>query len=266
MHHACVVVLQSVHLLSTDMVTAVWRPALHDTLETTHPATVTLVSDITVMVLSVHDNVLGIYIHVASGAYSTNTTVVTAGFSKSSQHATNTRLPRSSCDYLFCSQYTAVPTNYVMSLNATRFYANLSSETPLNSSVFHIQLSINLLAVSRADIIEVTFRFNQNQLVQGLFEFRDGMESNRFVATNYIQNLDDETDVIDATINLVALIYPIDIYLTISVSLLYTVPGPQGFETDFKSAKGVGSIVLASGENLHVRCIDIYCCNVLHVL
>ena len=51
----CCVMLQSVHLLSTDMVTAVWRPALHDTLETTHPGTVTLklVSDITG--LSVHD-------------------------------------------------------------------------------------------------------------------------------------------------------------------------------------------------------------------
>ena len=141
--------------------------------------------------------------------------------------------------------YTAVPTGYVLSLNATRFYANLNSETPLNSSVFHIQLSINLQITPQAAINDVAFRFFQNQLVQSLFEFENGLERDKFEATDYIQNIDDETGVINATIILVALPaeedYPVNIDMTISVSLFSNI-------VHSNSTKAVGDIVLAPGE------------------
>ena len=142
---------------------------------------------------------------------------------------------------------TTVSSDYILSLNATQYYANLNSETPLNTTAFHIQLSINLDLVTLSDIDELTFRFFQNQLVQDLFEFEESGESNRFVATDYIQAANDETGVVNAPINLVTLpedsLYPIEIYMTVLVSLLYSTSIASS-----TTAKAVGSIVLAPGE------------------
>lgn len=140
---------------------------------------------------------------------------------------------------------TTVPNDYIISLNATRYYAKLDSETPVETPAFHMELSINLDTVTVSDIDEIRFRFFQNALVQNLFEFENGTEMNIFVATDYVQSTDDETGIVSATILLVTLPeadeYPIEIDMTLSVliyanSLVNTV-----------TAKAVGSIVLAPG-------------------
>ena len=81
--------------------------------------------------------------------------------------------------------------------------------------------------------------------MQSLFEFENGLEKDKFEATDYIQNIDDETGVINATIILVALPaeedYPVNIDMTISVSLFSNIVYSN-------STKAVGDIVLATGE------------------
>ena len=150
----------------------------------------------------------------------------------------------------FYSLYT-VPSDYILSLNATQYYAHLNSETPINTSAFHIQLSINLSAVALSDINDIAFRFFQTQLVQELFEFENGGDStNTLVATDLVQSATDNTGIVDATIVLVNLPnesdYPIELDMTVSVTLLYS--NTVAVST---TAKAVGSIVLAPGEHCH---------------
>lgn len=140
-----------------------------------------------------------------------------------------------------------VPNDYIISLNATRYYTNLDSETPVETPAFHMELSINLGRVTLSDIDEIRFRFYQNALVQNLFEFENGTGMNTFIATDYVQSADGETAIVNATILLVTLPeagdYPIEIDMTLSVlinvnslSLVNTI-----------TAEAVGSIVLAPG-------------------
>ena len=78
--------------------------------------------------------------------------------------------------YRKCRCFIAVPDNYIALLNATVYYAEISSETPMNTPVFRIRLS-----VERDDDedppLDIALTFNQNQMVQDLFEFENGDEN-----------------------------------------------------------------------------------------
>ena len=135
-----------------------------------------------------------------------------------------------------------------MSLNATQYYAYFNSETPINTPAFHVQLSINLSTVPLSDIDDITFRFYQTQLVQELFDFKNGDDdTNILEATDLVESAGDDTGIVDATIVLVNLPdesdYPIELDMTISVTLLYS-----DNIVESTTAKAVGSIVLAPGK------------------
>lgn len=134
----------------------------------------------------------------------------------------------------------------MLSLNATTYYANLTSETPLDTAVFYLQLSINLNFVM--EISNVVLRFNQNQLVQRLFEFEHG-QNNVYDATDDLQTNGSQA-IVRTSLNLVELPaaneYPVDVDMTITVSLLYE--ESSAFLTDDTSARGIASIVMAPGE------------------
>ena len=140
-----------------------------------------------------------------------------------------------------------VSSNYVLSLNATTYYANLTSETPLDTAVFYLQLSINLSIVPEMAICDVVLRFNQNQLVQRLFEFEHG-DNNVYHAINDLQSNGSQT-IVRTSLNLTELPaaneYPVDVDMTITVSLLYMVSNM--YFTDDTSARGIASIVMAPG-------------------
>lgn len=142
-----------------------------------------------------------------------------------------------------------MPPDYVVSLNATAYYANLTSETPLDTAVFYLQLSINLNIVPEMNICNVVLRFNQNQLVQRLFEFEHG-QNNVYDATEDLQTIGSQ-GVVRTSLNLVALPaeneYPVDVDMTIRVSLLYMV-SPSVYLTNDTSARGIASVVMAPGE------------------
>ena len=134
----------------------------------------------------------------------------------------------------------------MLSLNATTYYANLTSETPLDTAAFYLQLSINLNFVM--EISNVVLRFNQNQLVQRLFEFEHG-QNNVYDATDDLQTNGSQA-IVRTSLNLVELPaaneYPVDVDMTITVSLLYE--ESSAFLTDETSARGIASIVMAPGE------------------
>lgn len=134
----------------------------------------------------------------------------------------------------------------MLSLNATTYYANLTSETPLDTAVFYLQLSINLNFVM--EISNVVLRFNQNQLVQRLFEFEHG-QNNVYDATDDLQTNGSQA-IVRTSLNLVELPaaneYPVDVDMTITVSLLYE--ESSAFLTDDTSARGIANIVMAPGE------------------
>ena len=142
-----------------------------------------------------------------------------------------------------------------MSLNATQYYAYFNSETPINTSAFHLQLSINLSTVPLSDIDDIAFHFYQTQLVQELFEFENGDDgTNTLTATDLVQSAGDDIGIVDVKIILANLPdesdYPIELDMTISVTLLYS----SNIVVSMM-AKAVGSIVLAPGEHWHtVQC------------
>lgn len=146
----------------------------------------------------------------------------------------------------------AVPTDYIISLNATQYDVYLNSETPVNTTAFHMQLSVNTSTLPLSDIVEITFSFSQTQLVQSLFEFEHGDGENQYVATNDIISLEADTGVVSTSIVLVTLpndaYYPIDIDMTVSVHIIYTDGSPGGYAVKSMTVKAVGSIVLAPGK------------------
>ena len=98
------------------------------------------------------------------------------------------------------------------------------------------------------EICNVVLRFNQNQLVQRLFEFEHG-QNNVYDATDDLQTNGSQA-IVRTSLNLVELPaaneYPVDVDMTITVSLLYK--ESSVFLTDDTSARGIASIVMAPGE------------------
>lgn len=146
--------------------------------------------------------------------------------------------------------------NYILSINATQYYVYLTSETPVNTTVFRMQLSINL-DTELSNIITISMTFSQNILVQNLFEFVNGSD-NEFDATDYVQSITANTGIVKASISLVEHandnIYPIDIAMTITALVVFT--NSQGtIEATSTTAMAVGSIVLAPGMIIMVETV-----------
>ena len=146
--------------------------------------------------------------------------------------------------------YHSVPSDYDLMFNATQYFAHLNSETPINSVVFYMQLSINLNSISLPDVTSLNFRLSQSQLVQNLFEFQGGTSENQIEAVDHIQMIDSNTARVGAAIILVAhppdTYYPIDIHMTIR-ALLVSATGGSVIET----SQATGSIVRATGMCQH---------------
>ena len=145
-----------------------------------------------------------------------------------------------------------VPSNYILSLNSTHYFANINSEVTINTTIFHLQLSINLNRVSPSDIIALTFGFSQSQLVQELFEFENGESDNEFEARDHVHTLDTNTGIVDAAIILVALPdtahYPVNLHMSIRVLLLYINASSGAMDSKLAEAEAVGSIVHAQSK------------------
>ena len=148
------------------------------------------------------------------------------------------------------SLFFTVPDNYKISLNATQYYIQLTSETPLNSVVLSIQLYINLYLIPVASIMDLSIRLNQNQLVQSLLEFQDGKNDRYEVDKNNITN-NDGTGVITSAIKLVELPqeddYPVTLDLFLTVTILYN----NFFSSYSTSAMATGSITLPQSKELN---------------
>ena len=133
------------------------------------------------------------------------------------------------------------------SLNATHYYAVITTDTPLNSSVFKIRITLNM----SADPLDISIRLNQNQLIQNLFEFEGGMDDTLTIFYSEFQVIGD-VRVYNTSINLVKNPiteypnkndYPIRIDLQITFSLFTST-----FEPIVETAKGFGTIELAPGK------------------
>ena len=141
----------------------------------------------------------------------------------------------------------AVATDYIAILNATVYYAEISTETPMNTPVFRIRLSIN----EDRNPVDVLLRFNQNQRIQDLFEFENG-ENNGIEASfpSDFQLIGNEY-IFDTSINFVADqtaldridSYPLELDISITLSLLLF-----NLSTYGDSAKAIGSLFLPPGK------------------
>ena len=123
---------------------------------------------------------------------------------------------------------------------------HLNSETPVNTTAFRMQLSVNLGNVELSNIIKITITFSQNLLVQSLFEFVNGTSDNEFEA---IDHINPSTGIIDASIILVGHaddhIYPITIAMTVTALMIFNSGG--GMEAHREIVTAVGNIELAPG-------------------
>ena len=147
------------------------------------------------------------------------------------------------------SPFFAVPTDYIALLNATVYYADISTETPMNTPVFRIQLSIS----ATETILDVSLTFNQNQRIRDLFEFENG-ENNGIepVFPNDFMELENEY-IFDTSINFLANqrvldrfsidSYPLELDIRITLSLLR-----GDLSTYADSTQAIGSIFLAPGK------------------
>ena len=145
--------------------------------------------------------------------------------------------------------HAAVPADYRVALNASIYYANISSDTPLNTPVFRIRLSINN---NEENPIDISIRFSQTSRIQNLFEFEGSSNNPIAISSGDLQTVGNDR-IFDTSINLVADPatefpdeddYPIELDLTISLVVLFP---------DFSSVEiisnGLGYILQAQGKS-----------------
>ena len=143
----------------------------------------------------------------------------------------------------------AVPANYRTALNASIYYANISSDTPLNTPVFRIRISIN---VNEDNPLDISIRFSQTVQIQNLLEFEGGSDNRIDIPSGDLQTVGNDR-IFDTTINLVAhpdtVIpdaddYPVDLDLTI----LFVVFFPDFIPVEITST-GLGYVLRAPSKN-----------------
>ena len=143
----------------------------------------------------------------------------------------------------------SVPADYRAALNASIYYANISSDTPLNTPVFRIRLSIN----TNENPIDISIRFIQTVQVQNLFEFEGSSNNTIDVLSGDLQTVGNDR-IFDTSINLVAHPatefpeaedYPVELDLTIALVVLF-IPDFNPVEIN---SHGLGYILQARGKN-----------------
>ena len=139
-----------------------------------------------------------------------------------------------------------VPADYRIALNATIYYAEISTDTPLNTPVYRIRISIN----ENEEPIDISVRFFQTGQINSLFEFESNTADNRRdISLDEFQTIGNER-VFDTSINLVADPtlqfeeddYPVELDLTIQF-VVFT----QDFTSIQDISSGLGSIQQAPG-------------------
>ena len=140
----------------------------------------------------------------------------------------------------------AVSANYRVALNASIYYADISSDTPLNTPVFRIRLIIN----ANENPLDITMRFFQTAQIQNLFEFEGSSNNTIDISSGDLQTVGNNR-IFDTSINLVAHPatefpdaedYPVELDLTISLVVLFS----SDISTAEINSKGLGYI---QGEN-----------------
>ena len=151
---------------------------------------------------------------------------------------------------IICDMFShAVPADYRAVLNASIYYANISIDTPLNTPVFRIRLSIN----ANENPADISIRFFQIAQIQNLFEF-EGSSNNRIdISPGDLQTVGNGR-IFDTSINLVAHPatqfpdaedYPVELDLTVSLLVLFS---PDFSVIEFNS-HGLGYILQATGKS-----------------
>ena len=142
----------------------------------------------------------------------------------------------------------AVPADYRAVLNASIYYANISSDTPLNTPVFRIRLSIN----TNENPIDISIRYFQTAQIQSLFEFEGSSNNPITISPGDFQTVGNER-IFDTSINLVAdpatqfpdaEDYPVELDLTITFAVLF-----GDFSNAADSSDGLGYILRAPGKS-----------------
>ena len=143
----------------------------------------------------------------------------------------------------------AVPTDYRLALNASIYYANISSDTPLNTPVFRIKLSIT----ANENPVDISIRFFRSVQIQSLFEFEGSSDNPITISSGDLQTLGNER-IFYTSINLVADPdtqfpddddYPVELHLTIALVVLFS---PDFTTAEFIS-EGLGYILRAPGKS-----------------
>ena len=141
----------------------------------------------------------------------------------------------------------AVPADYRAALNASIYYADISSDTPLNTPVFRIRLSIN---TDEEDPLDISIRFTQTGQIQNLLDFEGSSNNTIDISSGDLQTVGNNR-IFDTSINLVAHPatefpdaedYPVELDLTISLVVLFS----SDISTAEINSKGLGYI---QGEN-----------------
>ena len=139
----------------------------------------------------------------------------------------------------------SVSANYRAALNASIYYANISSDTPLNTPVFSIRLSID----ANENPIDISIRFFQTDQIKSLFEFEGSSNNTIDISSGDLQTVGSDK-IFDTSINLVvhpatefpdAEDYPVELDLTIVLVVVFDVMTIVQ-ETSF----GLGHIILSS--------------------
>ena len=146
---------------------------------------------------------------------------------------------------------------FQIALNATIYYANISSDTPLNTPVYRIRAIIN----STLYFLDMSISLSQTQQINALLEFEGGVNDRITVTESDLATID-EVKVFDTSINLVAepgtdFEYPVELGIDIQLVVL------TGVEvTEQVVSSGIGYIILeAPGQR---RCLSFIWCIVLN--
>ena len=163
---------------------------------------------------------------------------------------------------LICDMFShAVPANYTAALNASIYYANISSDTPLNTPVFRIRLSIN---ANEEDPLAIFISFIPTVGIQNLFEFEGSSNDTIDVPSGDLHTVGNDR-IFDTSINLVADPatefpdeddYPVELDLTIFLVVFFsdiTVVEFNSTLPDFNTVEfnshGLGYILQATGNS-----------------
>ena len=141
-----------------------------------------------------------------------------------------------------------MPANYTAALNASIYYANISSDTPLNTPVFRIRLSID----ANENPIDISIRFFQTAIIQSLFEFEGSSDNPITISSGDLQTVGNDR-IFDTSINLAADPatefpdeddYPVELDLTIILVVLF-----DDFSTVADFSEGLGYILRTPGKS-----------------